>query len=182
MTAALSYTPDYDTQIDAKKITSEWLLGLTAREERVVRERFGINCAEKTLKEIAAEFDRSVERIRGIEAKALHKLKGNVSRLKGNIRRCGTRAKVNLAGANYGISTAPRPPKVRPYPKEWEAYYRLVGVINEMAAAGKAKTAIQNRLIADYRAATWMDQRKISKFIPCLDAIAYIMRAKTLNY
>lgn len=158
-------------------------MSLTARQERVIRERFGFNCRPKTLKEIGAEFDRSTDRIRQIEAQALRELKKRAMRLKRiQNRRCGTRVKVNFSGANYGITTAPPPPKARPYPKEWEKYYRLVPIINEMAAAGKSTVAIQNRLVADYRAATWMDQRKISKFIPCLNAIAYIMRVGTLKY
>lgn len=179
--AALSYTPDYDTQIDAKKITSEWLLSLTAREERVVRERFGINCASKTLKEIAAELNRSVERIRGIEARALRKMKGKVSRLKGNIRRCGTRAKVDFAGASFGEATH-RDPVKRPYPVSWGRHCRLVGFINEMAATGATKHEISDRLVSDYKAATWMPQSQLWEYVPSLNAIAYIMRAKTLNY
>ena len=179
---ALSYTPDYDERIDHKKITSEWLLSLTAREERVIRERFGFNCAPKTLAEIATEFDRSIDRIRQIEAKALRRLKGRVYRLKGNIRRCGTRAKVNFAGAGFGIATPRAEPKRCPYPQHWSRHYRLVGVINEMAAAGSTKHEISDRLVADYHAAPWMKQSHIWDVVPSLNAIAYIMKRGTLEY
>ena len=49
---------------------------LTAREERVLRMRFGIGArSESTLGEISKEFSVSRERIRQIEAKAIRKLK-----------------------------------------------------------------------------------------------------------
>ena len=177
---ALSYTPDYDERIDQKKITSEWLLSLTAREERVIRERFGFNCAPQTLAEIATEFDRSIDRIRQIEAKALRKLKGKVYRLKGNIRRCGTRAKVNFAGAGFGIATPRAEPKRRPYPEPWCAYYRLVPFITEMASGGARADKILDRLEADYREATWLP--RASGYVPPIEFIIYIMKHGTLEY
>ena len=48
---------------------------LTAREERVVRMRFGLDGPEMTLEVVAELFSTTRERIRMIEAKALNKLK-----------------------------------------------------------------------------------------------------------
>ena len=49
---------------------------LTAREEKVVRMRFGLeDGSEHTLEEIGLEFAVTRERIRQIEAKALRKLR-----------------------------------------------------------------------------------------------------------
>lgn len=47
---------------------------LTAREERIIRQRFGIGCEERTLEEIGQAFDVTRERIRQIEEKAMRKL------------------------------------------------------------------------------------------------------------
>ena len=52
------------------------LATLTPREERVLRKRFGIGLlTDYTLEEIGKELRVTKERIRGIEAKALRKLK-----------------------------------------------------------------------------------------------------------
>ncbi len=51
------------------------LATLTAREERVLRMRFGIGTKEHTLEEVGQAFNVTRERIRQIEAKALRKLK-----------------------------------------------------------------------------------------------------------
>ena len=49
---------------------------LTAREERVLRKRFGIGLKKDyTLEEVGQEFSVTCERMRQIEAKALRKLK-----------------------------------------------------------------------------------------------------------
>jgi len=49
---------------------------LSAKEEKVIRLRFGIGCErEHTLEEIGQEFDVTRERIRQIEAKALRQLR-----------------------------------------------------------------------------------------------------------
>jgi RNA polymerase primary sigma factor len=54
----------------------EALASLTAREERVIRMRFGLGAtSEHTLEEVGNSFRVSRERIRQIEAKALRKLK-----------------------------------------------------------------------------------------------------------
>jgi RNA polymerase primary sigma factor len=56
--------------------TKEALEGLTAREAKVLRMRFGINMnTDHTLEEVGKQFDVTRERIRQIEAKALRKLR-----------------------------------------------------------------------------------------------------------
>lgn len=52
------------------------LAGLTAREAKVLRMRFGIDMnTDHTLEEVGKQFDVTRERIRQIEAKALRKLR-----------------------------------------------------------------------------------------------------------
>lgn len=59
-----------------KDATQEVLAGLTAREAKVLRMRFGIDMnTDHTLEEVGKQFDVTRERIRQIEAKALRKLK-----------------------------------------------------------------------------------------------------------
>ncbi|GAB3319985.1 RNA polymerase sigma factor RpoD [Haliea atlantica] len=56
--------------------TKEVLSGLTAREAKVLRMRFGIDMnTDHTLEEVGKQFDVTRERIRQIEAKALRKLR-----------------------------------------------------------------------------------------------------------
>ena len=56
--------------------TREVLAGLTQREAKVLRMRFGINMnTDHTLEEVGKQFDVTRERIRQIEAKALRKLR-----------------------------------------------------------------------------------------------------------
>ena len=59
-----------------KGATKDALEGLTAREAKVLRMRFGINMnTDHTLEEVGKQFDVTRERIRQIEAKALRKLR-----------------------------------------------------------------------------------------------------------
>ncbi len=59
-----------------KEITNTLLSGLTSREERVLRMRFGIGMeSDNTLEDVGKQFSVTRERIRQIEAKALRKLK-----------------------------------------------------------------------------------------------------------
>ena len=59
-----------------KESTTRVLSSLTAREERVLRMRFGIGMnTDHTLEEVGQQFSVTRERIRQIEAKALRKLK-----------------------------------------------------------------------------------------------------------
>ena len=59
-----------------RESTQEVLAGLTAREAKVLRMRFGINMnTDHTLEEVGKQFDVTRERIRQIEAKALRKLR-----------------------------------------------------------------------------------------------------------
>lgn len=56
--------------------TRNVLGGLTAREAKVLRMRFGIDMnTDHTLEEVGKQFDVTRERIRQIEAKALRKLR-----------------------------------------------------------------------------------------------------------
>lgn len=66
---------DAAIQSNLKDTTTRVLSTLTAREERVLRMRFGIGTNEHTLEEVGQQFDVTRERIRQIEAKALRKLK-----------------------------------------------------------------------------------------------------------
>ena len=62
--------------VDLKEQTARVLHMLSAREEKVVRMRFGLeDGSEHTLEEIGLEFAVTRERIRQIEAKALRKLR-----------------------------------------------------------------------------------------------------------
>jgi len=59
-----------------RESTREVLAGLTAREAKVLRMRFGIDMnTDHTLEEVGKQFDVTRERIRQIEAKALRKLR-----------------------------------------------------------------------------------------------------------
>jgi RNA polymerase primary sigma factor len=70
---------DPQTAVEAsalRKVIGEALDGLTPREQRILRMRFGIGqTADHTLEEIGQEFGVTRERIRQIEAKALAKLR-----------------------------------------------------------------------------------------------------------
>ncbi len=63
-------------QANLRETTTRVLASLTAREERVLRMRFGIGMnTDHTLEEVGQQFSVTRERIRQIEAKALRKLK-----------------------------------------------------------------------------------------------------------
>lgn len=67
---------DAAVQSNLRETTTRVLASLTAREERVLRMRFGIGVsADHTLEEVGLQFSVTRERIRQIEAKALRKLK-----------------------------------------------------------------------------------------------------------
>jgi RNA polymerase primary sigma factor len=64
------------TSQSLRESTREVLSGLTAREAKVLRMRFGIDMnTDHTLEEVGKQFDVTRERIRQIEAKALRKLR-----------------------------------------------------------------------------------------------------------
>lgn len=64
------------TSESLEESTREVLAGLTAREAKVLRMRFGIDMnTDHTLEEVGKQFDVTRERIRQIEAKALRKLR-----------------------------------------------------------------------------------------------------------
>lgn len=67
---------DAATSWGLSESTREVLAGLTPREAKVLRMRFGIDMAnDHTLEEVGKQFDVTRERIRQIEAKALRKLR-----------------------------------------------------------------------------------------------------------
>ncbi|MDX1975297.1 MAG: RNA polymerase sigma factor RpoD [Rickettsiales bacterium] len=67
---------DAAIQSNLRETTTRILASLTAREERVLRMRFGIGMnTDHTLEEVGQQFSVTRERIRQIEAKALRKLK-----------------------------------------------------------------------------------------------------------
>ena len=64
------------TDVGLTESTRDVLSGLTAREAKVLRMRFGIDMnTDHTLEEVGKQFDVTRERIRQIEAKALRKLR-----------------------------------------------------------------------------------------------------------
>ncbi|MBU2885679.1 RNA polymerase sigma factor RpoD [Gilvimarinus agarilyticus] len=64
------------TSVGLTESTRDVLAGLTAREAKVLRMRFGIDMnTDHTLEEVGKQFDVTRERIRQIEAKALRKLR-----------------------------------------------------------------------------------------------------------
>ncbi|CAG9000295.1 MAG: RNA polymerase sigma factor RpoD [Candidatus Celerinatantimonas neptuna] len=72
----LSLPMDAATNDNLKFATQEVLAGLTPREAKVLRMRFGIGMnTDHTLEEVGKQFDVTRERIRQIEAKALRKLR-----------------------------------------------------------------------------------------------------------
>ncbi|UCG73175.1 MAG: RNA polymerase sigma factor RpoD [Chromatiales bacterium] len=67
---------DSATSESLKETTHNVLAGLTPREAKVLRMRFGIDMnTDHTLEEVGKQFDVTRERIRQIEAKALRKLR-----------------------------------------------------------------------------------------------------------
>ena len=67
---------DSATSESLRSATRDVLSGLTAREAKVLRMRFGIDMnTDHTLEEVGKQFDVTRERIRQIEAKALRKLR-----------------------------------------------------------------------------------------------------------
>ncbi|WP_437879560.1 RNA polymerase sigma factor RpoD [Pseudomonas sp. LRF_L74] len=74
--SAMQSPIDVATVESLKEATREVLAGLTAREAKVLRMRFGIDMnTDHTLEEVGKQFDVTRERIRQIEAKALRKLR-----------------------------------------------------------------------------------------------------------
>jgi RNA polymerase primary sigma factor len=74
--AAMLSPADAATSEGLSEATQSVLSGLTPREAKVLRMRFGINMnTDHTLEEVGKQFDVTRERIRQIEAKALRKLR-----------------------------------------------------------------------------------------------------------
>ena len=76
-TGQLEYTtPEEEMERqEVVRVVNEQIDGLSPKEAKILRMRFGIGCAEMTLDEIAQRVDLTRERIRQIEVKALRKLK-----------------------------------------------------------------------------------------------------------
>ncbi len=73
---AITSPVDSATSQGLREATRSVLAGLTAREAKVLRMRFGIDMnTDHTLEEVGKQFDVTRERIRQIEAKALRKLR-----------------------------------------------------------------------------------------------------------
>jgi len=73
---SLASPMDRTTNENLREVTRQILAGLTERESKVLRMRFGINMnTDHTLEEVGKQFDVTRERIRQIEAKALRKLR-----------------------------------------------------------------------------------------------------------
>ncbi|MDF7671256.1 RNA polymerase sigma factor RpoD [Orbaceae bacterium ESL0721] len=73
---ALEQPLDAATSESLRNATRDILSGLTVREAKVLRMRFGIDMnTDHTLEEVGKQFDVTRERIRQIEAKALRKLR-----------------------------------------------------------------------------------------------------------
>jgi RNA polymerase primary sigma factor len=73
---SVSAPVDSATNSGLKETTHNVLAGLTPREAKVLRMRFGIEMnTDHTLEEVGKQFDVTRERIRQIEAKALRKLR-----------------------------------------------------------------------------------------------------------
>jgi RNA polymerase primary sigma factor len=67
---------EHATVASLRETIQQVLAGLTAREAKVLRMRFGIDMnTDHTLEEVGKQFDVTRERIRQIEAKALRKLR-----------------------------------------------------------------------------------------------------------
>jgi RNA polymerase primary sigma factor len=77
-------TPTLEEELEKKdrtRIIHQFLKGLDAREEAVIRARFGFDDGEpKTLEAIGQMYHVTRERIRQIEAKALNKLKKRIEK------------------------------------------------------------------------------------------------------
>ena len=74
--STISSPVDSATGQGLQEATKDVLAGLTAREAKVLRMRFGIDMnTDHTLEEVGKQFDVTRERIRQIEAKALRKLR-----------------------------------------------------------------------------------------------------------
>ena len=74
--AAVGSPVETATDEGLQEATKGILSGLTAREAKVLRMRFGIDMnTDHTLEEVGKQFDVTRERIRQIEAKALRKLR-----------------------------------------------------------------------------------------------------------
>lgn len=68
---------DYERVVDliGAEHVQDLAVGLEERERRIVFAHYGIDCRQRTLREIGREFNLSVERVRQLEQRALDKLR-----------------------------------------------------------------------------------------------------------
>jgi RNA polymerase sigma factor (sigma-70 family) len=68
---------DYERVVDAAggEGIEDLAAGLGGRERRIVFAHYGIDCRQRSLREIGEEFELSVERVRQLEERALEKLR-----------------------------------------------------------------------------------------------------------
>ena len=79
---------DAAMQAGLRTVVCELLDGLSAREAKILRMRFGIDMStDHTLEEVSQQFDVTRERVRQIEARAMRKLKqpSQVAKLRGYV-------------------------------------------------------------------------------------------------
>ncbi len=147
---------------DTNKALYEALQTLTPREQAVIKARFGLEEAEKTLAEVAAIFNVCPMRIRQIECKALRKMRAPSRTNK--IRGIGAE-KIQLFDNTFGLSENQRNLLLNAK-DEWreiamkhninnKAASKFLSYIDEMHkkldAEAKAKAALQNVFISQPR-------------------------------
>lgn len=77
-------SPMADSTMNQESLSKEIdrvLEQLTPRERDIIKMFFGIGCQEMTLEEIGAKFNLTRERVRQIKEKAIHRLRGQKSKL-----------------------------------------------------------------------------------------------------
>lgn len=76
MAVFLNKTPDQLViEHDMLDITDELLSGLSCRDQRIIKQRFGIKCTKKTLSEIGEQESITGNRVRQLQNRALEKMK-----------------------------------------------------------------------------------------------------------